>query len=98
MAEGASQSDPRRVSEPKIIIDLRLDYSRPDPNEPWLRVHGIVRDQFGGLLDGVTVQAFDRDLRSEQFLGSVPAREGHYDIRYKRSQFLRARRARPTWC
>lgn len=58
--------------------------------EPSLRVYGTVRDQFGDPLDGVTVQAIDRDLRSEQLLGSTRAQGGRYEIRYSRSQFLRA--------
>ena len=61
-----------------------------DPSEPWLRVYGVVRNEHGEPLDGVTVQAFDRDLRNEQVLGSTPAREGRYEIRYQRSQFRNA--------
>ena len=53
-------------------------------------VYGAVRDQYGDPLNGVTVQAFDRDLRSEQLLGSAPVREGRYEIRYERSQFRKA--------
>ena len=64
--------------------------SKDDPSEPWLRIHGVVRTEHGEPLDGVTVQALNRDLRSEQLLGEVPAREGHYEIRYRRSQFRKA--------
>lgn len=53
-------------------------------------VRGRVRNEFGELLSGVTVQAFDRDLRNEQLLGSNPTREGYYEIRYNRLQFSKA--------
>ena len=59
-------------------------------NDPWLRVYGSVRDQYGDRMEGVIVQALDRDLRNEQLLGRVPARDGHYEIRYQRSQFRAA--------
>lgn len=61
-----------------------------NPNDPWLRVYGTVRDQCGDLLDGVIVLAFDRDLRNEQQLGRSPVREGRYEICYQRSQCLKA--------
>ena len=51
------------------------------------RVFGTVRGAQGDPLDGVTVQAIDRDLRSEQLLGKVPVQDGHYEIRYTRAQF-----------
>ncbi len=54
--------------------------------EPELRVHGMVRDQYGVPLGGVTVQAFDRALRTERLLGSATAPQGSYEIRYRRSQ------------
>lgn len=53
-------------------------------------VRGKVRNEFGELLSGVTVQAFDRDLRNEQLLGSTRTLEGYYEIPYNRSQFSKA--------
>ncbi|MBW8876246.1 MAG: peptidoglycan-binding protein [Acidobacteria bacterium] len=60
------------------------------PEEPWLRVYGAVRDQYGEPLNDVIVQAVDRDLRHEQPLGSVVVKDGRYEIRYHRSQFVKA--------
>lgn len=80
-----------------IVIELNVPSCEtddppcePDPNEPLLHVYGVVRNEFGEPLDSVTVQAFDRDLRNEQLLGSVLTEAGRYEIRYQRSQFLKA--------
>ncbi len=80
------ESEPRRIERTRMVVDLRLDYAQ----EPWLRVHGEVRDEFGEALDGGSAQAFDRDLRSAELLGSAVVRDGRYDIRYRRAQFRRA--------
>ncbi|MBW8838133.1 MAG: peptidoglycan-binding protein, partial [Burkholderia sp.] len=40
--------------------------------------------------DKPNVQAVDRDLRHEQPLGSVVVKDGRYEIRYHRSQFVKA--------
>jgi Tc toxin complex TcA C-terminal TcB-binding domain/Neuraminidase-like domain/Salmonella virulence plasmid 28.1kDa A protein len=53
-------------------------------------VRGQVRLADGSPFVDALVQAFDRDMRSEQFLGSAPLQEGHYEIRYYRSQFVKA--------
>jgi hypothetical protein len=52
---------------------------------PAARIFGMVRNEHGEPLDGVTVQAVDRDLRSEQLLGFTRTRAGRYEIRYQRS-------------
>jgi len=54
------------------------------------RVFGMVRNEHGETLDGLTVEAYDRDLRSEQLLGGSPTRQGRYEITYERSQFRNA--------
>jgi Tc toxin complex TcA C-terminal TcB-binding domain/Neuraminidase-like domain/Putative peptidoglycan binding domain len=59
-------------------------------DQPPLRIYGMVRDQYGALLDGVTVQAFDRDLRSEEPLGNTLTKAGQYEIRYTQAQFRKA--------
>ncbi len=67
----------------RITIDLQVDYIKVDPTDPTRRVYGVVRDARGDPLTGVTVEAFDRDLRSEQSLGkSQTNRRGHYEIQY----------------
>lgn len=67
-----------------------LEFSTTHYGGVWMRVYGIVRNEFGEPLDTVTVQAFDRDMRNEQLLGAVLAKTGKYEIRYQRSQFLKA--------
>jgi Tc toxin complex TcA C-terminal TcB-binding domain/Neuraminidase-like domain/Salmonella virulence plasmid 28.1kDa A protein/Putative peptidoglycan binding domain len=54
-------------------------------------VQGQVSDGNGAPLKDVRVQAFDKDLRSEQPLGeSVLSKEGRYEIRYSADKFSRA--------
>ena len=98
-ASELSKFEPKSVPSPVEIqrpgttppqAPVAPDYSKDDPNEPWLCVHGVVRNEHGEPLDGVTVQALNRDLRSEQLLGEVRAREGYYEIRYRRSQLPKA--------
>ena len=55
-----------------------------------LLVRGLVVYKDGLLIQGVTVRAFNVDLRHEDFLGeSVSDQEGRYEIRYSASQFSR---------
>lgn len=54
-------------------------------------VQGTVRKHGGTPVIGVTVTAFDRDLRNEQPLGKILTdRNGFYRIEYFRHQFVRA--------
>ncbi len=49
---------------------------------------GIVRDQFGQAMKNVIVQAFDRDLRTEQSLGQKAVdQDGRYEISYTDNMF-----------
>ncbi|HEY6409502.1 MAG TPA: hypothetical protein VIY29_18745 [Ktedonobacteraceae bacterium] len=50
----------------------------------------MVRSEYGEPLDGATVQAFDRDLRSEELLGNTLTQAGHYEIRYTQSKIRKA--------
>jgi hypothetical protein len=82
------ESPVRRSAAKRITIDLQVEYSKADPNEPPRRVHGVVRDSQGNPLAKATVQAFDRDLRSEQTLGeSQTDKQGSYRIEYFTRQF-----------
>lgn len=55
------------------------------------RVLGLVRHPNGQPGAGLTVQAFDRDLRHEQPLGkTITDQGGFYQITYDRKQFARA--------
>ncbi len=67
-----------------------LDAPAPPAEPAGARVFGMVRNGFGEPLDGVLVQAFDRDLRSEQLLGSTTTQAGNYEIRYTQDQFRNA--------
>ncbi|MDP2621002.1 MAG: neuraminidase-like domain-containing protein [Hyphomicrobiales bacterium] len=78
-----------RQNETSIVIEVEVSDKR-DLDEPSFRVFGTVRNELGELLSDATVQAFDRDLRREQVLGSVKARAGRYEIRYTRSRFAKA--------
>ena len=65
-----------RTGQAQIIIEVygaATPQTEPsvDPGQPGLRVYGMVRSQYGDPLDGVTVQAFDKDMRSEQLLGQT---------------------------
>jgi hypothetical protein len=55
-----------------------------------LKVFGVVRNEFGELLNNVSVQVFDKDIRSEQLLGSVVAERGSYEVVYNKDQFQKA--------
>ncbi len=73
-----------------IVIDRAVDDGKDDPNTFWLRVFGVVRNEFGEPLNDVTVQVFDRDLRSEEVLGRSAVQDGQYEVRYKKAQFRKA--------
>ena len=82
------EPQPARVPSPKIPD--KPDNGGDEPGEGEFRVYGVVRSEHGETLDGVIVLASDRDLRQEQVLGKTRTREGRYEIRYSRSQFLKA--------
>lgn len=55
------------------------------------KVHGRVLEPDGRHVGGVTVKAFDKDLRHEEELGEVSTNQaGEYEITYTREQFYRA--------
>ena len=65
----------------------------PTSSPPTLR--GLVRSADGSPLAGVTVRAFDRDVRAEQELGNsqqpaVTGNDGRFTIAYTSAQFARA--------
>ncbi|MEU5296204.1 neuraminidase-like domain-containing protein [Streptomyces umbrinus] len=85
---GTSKPRPKRV--PETVIDLRTTYAPPTvPSDR--KVSGTVRDQHGQLLTGVKVKAFDRDMRSDQPLGTKPVgADGRYEIPYRDNDFKAA--------
>lgn len=60
-----------------------------------LRVSGVVRDRFGDLMPGVTVEVYDCDLRNRELLGTTQtsADAAAYELAYRRFQFARAQKA-----
>ncbi|MBO3752679.1 hypothetical protein J5X84_42080 [Streptosporangiaceae bacterium NEAU-GS5] len=82
------KSKPQRKQIPQTVIDLQVDYRPQEVGDR--RVYGTVRDQFGELMTGVVVSAFDRDLRHEEPLGQCTVDDGRYEIRYSDAQFRRA--------
>jgi hypothetical protein len=82
------RSKPQLKQIPETVINLQVDY-RPAP-PTGLRVYGTVRNQYGELMTGVVVHAFDRDLRHEEPLGESAVRDGRYEILYSDAQFRRA--------
>lgn len=63
----------------------------PTPTDPPFIVRGTIRQAEGSPMSGMTVRAFDRDLRAEQFLGEQTTNaNGYYEISYTRAQFRRA--------
>jgi hypothetical protein len=68
-----------------------IDLIVPASEQQGARVFGTVRDELGEPLANAPVQAFDRDLRSEQLLGDArTSSQGRYEIRYDGSQFRKA--------
>jgi len=76
------ETEPQHLVEPKIVIDLRVDYVRADPNAPRLRVYGTIRNQHGAPVRGQSLRAFDLDLcgvaiyRDAQTLAELEANGG----------------------
>ncbi len=61
------------------------------PHPKCFIVKGLVRQQGGSFLAGATVQAFDRDLRSQELLGkAITNADGYYEISYTSDQFSRS--------
>ena len=68
---------------------------------PWLRwqrfrITGVVKDPTGAPLAGLRVQAFDKDVVSDDFLGDTDTNaEGRFEIRFTDADFRDAVEARP---
>lgn len=78
------------AAAPDVTVNLVLGAGEA-PAEPPFVVRGVVRRATGGAVAEALVQAFDRDLRSEQLLGEqFSGADGGYSIRYGPDQFRRA--------
>jgi hypothetical protein len=73
-------------------INLAVDVLAPEE----FTVTGRVFHQDGTSLIGLTVQAFDKDLRREELLGEAVTQpeEGEYTIHYTKDKFTRAEKKR----
>ncbi|MFC8940126.1 neuraminidase-like domain-containing protein [Streptomyces griseoincarnatus] len=79
-------SKPNRKQAPETVISLKTGFQPATPAQR--TVSGIVRDQFGQAMQNATVQAFDRDLRTEQLLGQkAVGQDGRYEISYTDNKF-----------
>jgi hypothetical protein len=72
----------------KLLAELGATDSGP-PAQSQYRVYGTIRDNLQRPLVGAAVQAFDKDIRSEQPLGKpvTTDKSGGYTIDYARDQF-----------
>lgn len=78
-------------SKTRIKIDLPVGFSIDTPVETLRIVSGSIQDEYGKAIAGLIVHAFDRDLRSEQLLGSDKTdTRGAYSISYTTKHFQRA--------
>jgi hypothetical protein len=92
--------DSREIGDSGIRKNVAPDQSGIDvvvaaPGAVDFGVKGIVARADGTPMAGVTVRAFDRDLRSEQQLGEAKTdATGRYEIRWDKAQFGGAERGR----
>ena len=77
----------------EIIIDMKEGSISEKPDEDTRKVYGLLRNEFGVVLQNVTVYVFDRDLRNEQLLGSCFSKDGKYEVKYTTAQFQKAEKA-----
>lgn len=90
-----SRSTPVKDNRAVIDLTVSLPQTKPPQEEPGntttpFRVYGAVRGEYGDLLNGLGVEVYDRDLRSEQLLGRTVTVEGKYEVRYGTDQFRRS--------
>ena len=78
------------VNKPNIEVVIEVDLPATEPEPKPLIVRGQVVLEDGTPLPGVTVRAFDQDLRHEETLGKTVTDEaGFYGITYTAEQFRR---------
>lgn len=93
-APGESVSWNPDIAETEIIIEVVTSTPKEHESGDHRRsfvVKGQIRQADSSPFVGAVVRAFDKDLRSEQFLGeAVTDREGRYQITYTPNLFRRA--------
>lgn len=76
-----------------MIIDMKVDYVSDLVKDKELKVSGTIQMQDSQPARQFFVQAFDKDLRSEQLLGEgIVDKEGNYSISYSTKSIIRAER------
>src|SRR5258706_3405186 len=80
-----------RKAKPVEQVSL-VTNDKPPVDEKRFIIRGTVRDANGKPAIGVTIKAFDRDLRSEEPLGQpiITDEDGRYEITYTAREFSRA--------
>src|SRR5215211_5753233 len=78
------------IVDARTTAQLTADIATLDAAGRGFLVYGRILGADGGL----TVRAFDRDLRSEERLGEVAIADGTYEIAYSAEQFSRAEKGR----
>ncbi|MBS3777238.1 MAG: hypothetical protein KGY70_18730, partial [Bacteroidales bacterium] len=74
-------------------IEIRVDIPAPDQI---FRVKGIICEQDGSPVAGATVKAFDKNIKSETFLGeTTTGKAGRYEIAYAAEKFIRSGKRQP---
>ena len=82
----------KRLNE--LLIRLKAPLEDTETHTEASSVFGVVRDDKGRALAGLMVSAFDRDLRTQELLGSATTdAKGQYQIAYSAAQFSRAEKA-----
>ena len=87
------QSPVSNNAKSKATIDLQIDdvsIQVASSTATKRRVFGVIRNQFGEVLNKASVEVYDRDIRHEQLLGTALTKEGKYEVSYTKEQFSRA--------
>lgn len=89
-------TSPRKNNaQPEENIDLTVTVlGQPSPQDDVFVVKGTVNHANGTILSNITVQVFDKDMRSQQLLTAPQTNnEGDFEGTYTRAQFTRAEKA-----
>ncbi|GAA0193468.1 hypothetical protein GCM10009122_56400 [Fulvivirga kasyanovii] len=87
------RSERHSNSPQNTTINMKVDYAPTPVEEKKLVVSGRIQLQDGQAARRFFVQAYDKDLRSEQLLGEgITDRNGKYSIAYSSKSFIRAER------
>ena len=87
------KSEIHNNSPQRTTINMKVEYNPEVLEEKELSVSGNIQLQDGQAARQFFVQAYDKDLRSEQLLGeAITERNGNYSINYTSKSIIRAER------